>query len=91
MRSGVANLHDPVTHVQSRTGTLPGGILARPDPYAGSIQCPLGDVTGCFHTTGGTPATLTAEYRLVPGVFQGYKVPAGDLGDYVPPVPPLKK
>ena len=29
------------------------------DPYAGSIQCPLGRTTGCFFTTGGGAATLT--------------------------------
>ena len=61
------------------------------DPYALSIQCPLGEVTGCFHTTGGTAATLTPAYKLLPGVLHAYKVSASDLGDYVAPVPPFHK
>jgi hypothetical protein len=56
-----------------------------PDPYADSIQCPMAQVKGCFHTTGGAPATLTAEHQLLPGVLHAYKVPAADLGAYVPP------
>jgi hypothetical protein len=55
------------------------------DPYVGSIQCPLGQVTGCFFTTGGAPAELTADYELLSGVLHAYKVPAADLGDYVRP------
>jgi len=57
------------------------------DPYASSIQCPLGEVTGCFFTTGGAPATLTREYRLLPGALYAYKVLDSDLGDYVAPIP----
>lgn len=59
--------------------------FADADPYIGSIQCPLGQVTGCFFTTGGAPAELTAEYALLPGILHAYKVPAADLGDYVRP------
>jgi hypothetical protein len=55
------------------------------DPYVSSIQCPIGQVTGCFFTTGGAPATLTADYKLLPGVLHAYKVSATDLGFYDPP------
>jgi hypothetical protein len=64
------------------------------DPFATSIQCPLGAVTGCFAT-----ADLTADgdvdtlfdlptdgsYRLLPGVLHAYRVSRADLGDYVVP------
>lgn len=55
------------------------------DPYLGSIQCPLGESTGCTFTTGGEPATLPTDgsYILVPGLLQAYKVSAQDLGRYV--------
>jgi hypothetical protein len=56
------------------------------DPFVASIQCPLGQVTNCFFTTGGAPTTLTADYKLLPGVLHAYKVSAADLGDYVRPV-----
>jgi len=55
------------------------------DPYAGSIQCPLGALTGCVKTTGGQPADLTDEYELLPGVLHAYRVPAADLAGYVLP------
>ena len=55
------------------------------DPYVSSIQCPIGKVTDCFYTTGGAPATLTADHKLLPGVLHAYKVPAADLGFYDPP------
>jgi len=55
------------------------------DAYVNSIQCPIGEVTGCVFTTGGAPATLTADYKLLPGVLHAYKVPAIDLTGYVPP------
>ena len=55
------------------------------DPFLGSIQCPLGAVTGCFFTIGGASATLTPAYKLLPGVLHAYKVPAEELRDYVEP------
>jgi hypothetical protein len=63
------------------------------DPYFASIQCPLGETTGCFWTTGGAPAELPGDgsYKLLPGVLHAYKVPASDLNGYVPPVPPIEK
>jgi hypothetical protein len=58
------------------------------DPFARSIQCPLGSTTGCFTTAGGAPAELEGGSTLLPGVLHAYKVPRGDLGDYVRPIPP---
>jgi len=55
------------------------------DPFAGSIQCPLGLTTGCSFTTGGAAATLTSEYSLLPGVLQAYKASAADLAGYIGP------
>jgi hypothetical protein len=66
------------------------------DPFASSIQCPLGTTTGCFFT-----ADLAADddvddlidlpadgsYALLPGVLHAYKVPTADLDDYVRPFP----
>ena len=57
------------------------------DPYASSIQCPLGTTAGCFWTSDSTAAMLTNEYTLLPGVLHAYKVSAADLGNYVSPVP----
>ena len=57
------------------------------DPFASSIQCPLGTTTGCFTTTGGALAELDGSYKLMPGVLHAYKVSAADLGDYVRPIP----
>jgi hypothetical protein len=51
------------------------------DPYASSIQCPLGSTTDCFQTSDGTPVDLPADgsYKLLPGVLHAYKVPASIL------------
>lgn len=59
--------------------------FADADPYAMSIQCPLEQTTGCFWTSNSTPAMLTANYQLLPGVLYGYKVAAADLPGYVAP------
>lgn len=53
-----------------------------PDPYAASIQCPLGLTTGCFATSDGAPAELTGAYTLLPGVLHAY---TADIGGYVAP------
>jgi hypothetical protein len=58
------------------------------DLYLASIQCPMDKVKGRFFTNGGAPATLTKNHKLLPGVLHGYKVPAADLGGYVPPASP---
>ena len=63
-----------------------------PDPYNGSIQCPLGATIDCFYTTGGAPATLPGDgsYKLLPGVLHAYTVPAGELTGFVPGKPPIR-
>jgi hypothetical protein len=59
------------------------------DPYASSIQCPVGQQTDCFFNpgggAGGAAATLTSEYRLLPGVLHAYKASAADLAGFVRP------
>ena len=63
------------------------------DPYAGSIQCPLGLRTGCFTTAGVADGVINVmvdlpndgSYRLLPGVLHTYKVAATDLGNFVRP------
>lgn len=58
------------------------------DPYKTSIQCPLGSTSGCFLTSdSATTATLTSDYKLLPGVLHSYKVAAADLAGYTAPVP----
>ena len=54
------------------------------DPYAGSIQCPVGTVAGCTFTTGGSAATLGGDYSLLPGVLHAY---TADIANYAAPVP----
>lgn len=56
------------------------------NPYATSIQCPLDQMTGCFFTANNAPATLTAEYELLPGVLHAYAASAADLVGLVLPV-----
>jgi hypothetical protein len=47
------------------------------DPFATSIQCPIGSVLGC---TG----TLTADFKLLPGVLHAY---TADITGYTAPIP----
>ena len=55
------------------------------DPYASSIQCPIGQTTGCFLTSNNaTSATLSAAYQLLPGVLHAY---TANIAGYVSPVP----
>ena len=64
------------------------------DPFAGSIQCPLGLTTGCFTTADIADGIINemfdlpndGSYKLLPGVLHAYKVPAADLGNFVRPV-----
>jgi hypothetical protein len=66
------------------------------DPYASSIQCPLGLKTACFTTADAADGTIDVMfdlpadggYELLPGVLMAYKVPAADLGAFVRPAPP---
>ena len=55
------------------------------DPYANSIQCPINTTTGCTLTSNGNPATLTAQYALLPGLLYSYKASAADLAVFVAP------
>ncbi len=55
------------------------------DPYAASIQCPIGLTTGCFSTSNANSATLNANYSLLPGVLQAY---SADITGYEPVVTP---
>ena len=52
------------------------------DPFATSIQCPIGSTSGCFFTATNAPATLTSEYGLVPGVLVAF---TAKITDYVSP------
>jgi hypothetical protein len=55
------------------------------DPYATSIQCPLGTTAGC---SGAATSVLgDGSYKLLPGVLHAYKVSAADLAGYTAPVP----
>ena len=56
--------------------------FSQPDPYAASIQCPLGQTTGCFLTSDGSPATLTAAFSLLPGTLMAY---TADIAGYEAP------
>lgn len=55
------------------------------DPYATSIQCPLGAVTGCTGAASAVPDD--GSYQLLPGVLHAYKVSAADLAGYTAPIP----
>jgi hypothetical protein len=62
------------------------------NPFATSIQCPIGATTGCFSTADlaadgdvDTVFDLPAGYSLLPGVLHAYRVSATGLGDYVVP------
>jgi hypothetical protein len=72
---------------QSGTGTQYDVYMrfSDADPYAASIQCPIGSTTGCFLTSNNaTAATLTADYQLLPGVLHSY---TADIPGYVAAVP----
>ncbi len=42
------------------------------DPFATSIQCPIGSTTGCFFTANNAPTTLSSAYALYPGVLAAF-------------------
>ena len=55
------------------------------DPFASSIQCPVGLTNGCFLTSNiNTSATLSGDYALLPGVLHAY---TADINGYITPVP----
>lgn len=61
---------------------LPLSDPAIVDPYASSIQCPIGLTTGCSG-----PLPTDGSYKLLPGVLHAYRVPAADLPNVQNPVP----
>ena len=42
------------------------------DPYANSLQCPIGTIADCFLTLNGNTATWTDNLALLPGVLHAY-------------------
>lgn len=55
------------------------------DPYASSIQCPIGLTTGCFLTAdANVAATWSSNLELLPGVLHAYRA---NIAGYVAPVP----
>jgi hypothetical protein len=42
------------------------------DPFATSIQCPIGSTSACFFTANNAPATLSSAYGLLPGVLAAF-------------------
>ena len=58
--------------------------FAAADPYAASIQCPIGQTTDCVHSVGGAAAAWGTQYGLMPGVLHAY---AADVAGYLAPVP----
>ena len=54
------------------------------DPFASSIQCPIGAVLNCVRTSNGAAVALGSEDRLLPGVLHGY---TANIAGYVAPIP----
>lgn len=52
------------------------------DPFATSIQCPIGGTSGCFFTATNAPADLTSAYVLVPGVLTAF---TARISNYIAP------
>lgn len=55
------------------------------DPYASSIQCPLGETVGCTSTATGLAMALTGDHSMLPGVLAAYQIDSTSLGAYVVP------
>jgi hypothetical protein len=53
------------------------------DPFASSIQCPIGTTANCFFTANSAATTLASGYGLLPGVLHAY---TARLTNYVAPV-----
>ena len=52
------------------------------DPYASSIQCPIGQIVNCFLTSNGAvSASLTADHALLPGVLHAY---TANIAGFIP-------
>lgn len=56
--------------------------FADADPYASSIQCPIGTKANCLKTSDATPVTLTSEYALLPGILSAF---TAKITNYVKP------
>ena len=55
------------------------------DPYASSIQCPIGQTTGCFLTSNNaTAATWNSNLSLLPGILHAY---TANISGYIAPIP----
>ncbi len=54
------------------------------DPFASSIQCPIGTRDNCFFTANNATTALASGYGLLPGVLHAY---TARLTNYVAPVP----
>ncbi len=54
------------------------------DPYASSIQCPLGDTSTCNFTDGSGATALPTGYALLPGVLHAY---TANIDGFVAAVP----
>lgn len=52
------------------------------DPFATSIQCPIGSTNGCFFTATNAPANLTSAYALMPGVLTAF---TARISNYIAP------
>lgn len=52
------------------------------DPFATSIQCPIGSTSGCFFTATNAPANLTSAYALMPGVLTAF---TARISNYIAP------
>jgi hypothetical protein len=55
------------------------------DPFATSISCPIDQKTNCVRTGDASAAILGADYQLLPGVLQAYRISATELGNYIAP------
>jgi hypothetical protein len=56
------------------------------DPYASSIQCPLGTTTNCVNTNGGGAAVWDPQvHSLLPALLHAYAASSADLVGYVAP------
>ncbi len=53
------------------------------DPYANSLQCPIGTTNNCFLTNGGASAAWSDSLALLPGVLHAY---TASIEGYVTPV-----
>jgi hypothetical protein len=58
--------------------------FSKADPYASSIQCPIGQTTGCTLTSNGATTTWSSAYSLLPGVLHAY---TATVSGYTAPIP----